>query len=71
VAGSPLVSPATGGFSGVAVHPSGAFLYAAPNDCNDNATSSKYLYGYLIDPNSGNLTAIDGSPFALTETEGC
>ena len=70
VAGSPLVSPAAGGFSGVAVHPSGAFLYASDLNCNDNGPSN-WLYGYLIDPATGVLTAIDGSHFALTGGSGC
>ena len=70
VAGSPLVSPAAGGFSGVAVHPSGAFLYASDLNCNDNGPSN-WLYGYLIDPATGGLTAIDGSPFALPGGSGC
>ena len=70
VAGSPLVSPAAGGFSGVAVHPSGAFLYASDLNCNDNGPSN-WLYGYLIDPAPGGLTAIDGSPFALPGGSGC
>jgi 6-phosphogluconolactonase (cycloisomerase 2 family) len=70
VAGSPLVSPAAGGFSGVAVHPSGAFLYASDLNCNDNGPSN-WLYGYLIDPATGGSTAIDGSPFALPGGSGC
>ena len=61
VTGSPLASPAAGYFSGVAVHPSGAFLYASLNNCVDSGPGN-YLYGFLIDPSSGNLTAIGGSP---------
>jgi 6-phosphogluconolactonase (cycloisomerase 2 family) len=70
VTGSPLASPAAGYFSGVAVHPSGAFLYASLNNCVDSGPGN-YLYGFLIDPSSGNLTAIGGSPFALPVGGGC
>jgi 6-phosphogluconolactonase len=48
------------GASSVAVDPTGKFAYVTSID--DNV--SGYVSGYAIDPNTGALTAISGSPFA-------
>src|SRR5208337_3258649 len=53
VSGSPFGSGID--FSGVAAHPSGAFLYASDNDCVDGGPSN-WRYGYVIDPSTGALT---------------
>lgn len=68
VSGSPFGGAMS--FSGLAAHPSGSFLYASEDDCVDNGPSN-WLYGYVIDPASGALTAIGGSPFALPGGSGC
>jgi hypothetical protein len=69
VPGSPLVS-SDGGFTGLAVHPSGAFLYASNGSCANGTGPT--LYGYIIDPSSGGLTAIGSSPFPFpTPTGNC
>jgi trimeric autotransporter adhesin len=66
LSGSPFVSGT--GFSGLAAHPSGSFLYASDLNCV-NGGPSTWLYGYVIDPSSGALTPIGGSPFALPSPE--
>lgn len=68
VSGSPFGSGIY--FSGLAAHPSGAFLYASDLNCVNNGPSN-WLYGYVIDPSTGALTAIGGSPFALPGGGGC
>lgn len=66
VAGSPGASANV--FRALAVHPSGAFLYASNERCADGTGPT--LYGYLIDPASGALTDIGGSPFAFPGPSG-
>jgi trimeric autotransporter adhesin len=68
VSGSPFGSGLN--ISGVAAHSSGAFLYASENNCVNNGPST-WLHGYVINPSSGALTAITGSPFALPGGSGC
>jgi 6-phosphogluconolactonase (cycloisomerase 2 family) len=70
VSGSPLASTSGANFAGIAAHPSGSFLYATDITCVDGGSSNR-LYGYVIDPSTGALTAIDGSPFALPGSTGC
>jgi 6-phosphogluconolactonase (cycloisomerase 2 family) len=70
VSGSPLASTSGAYFMGIAAHPSGSFLYATDNTCA-NGGSSNRLYGYVIDPSTGALTAIGGSPFTLPGSSGC
>lgn len=68
VSGSPFDSATD--FTGLAVHPSGSFLYASEPACRYTQTSNG-VYGYLIDPSTGALAAIAGSPFALPGEPSC
>jgi 6-phosphogluconolactonase (cycloisomerase 2 family) len=67
VSGSPfptapaLISGQVPGANSVTVDPTGKFLYAAINQGND-------LSGYLINPSTGALTPISGSPFGAGTT---
>jgi len=70
VSGSPLASTSGASFTGIAAHPSGSFLYATDSTCVDGGSSNR-LYGYVIDPSTGALTAIGGSPFTLPGSSGC
>ncbi|MFY9746177.1 MAG: FG-GAP-like repeat-containing protein [Acidobacteriaceae bacterium] len=45
-------------FEGIAMHPSGSFLYASSTGPCENS-----LYGFVLDPSTGTLAAIPGSPF--------
>jgi 6-phosphogluconolactonase len=57
VAGSPFSAPyASGAMIGLAVHPSGKFLYVTD-------FSADVILGFVIDPATGALTPISGSPF--------
>jgi 6-phosphogluconolactonase (cycloisomerase 2 family) len=56
VSGSPFYSATP--FEGIAMHPSGSFLYASSLGPCENS-----LYGFVIDPSTGTLAAIGGSPF--------
>jgi 6-phosphogluconolactonase (cycloisomerase 2 family) len=47
--------------TGIAVDPSGKFLYVAQNPVGTDGSVS----GFSIDPATGNLTALGGSPFGL------
>jgi len=55
VPGSPVTGP--GGVAGSAVTPNGAFLYVADSNAGR-------LYGYAIDPGTGQLTALAGMPLS-------
>jgi len=70
VTGSPFATSSGASFMGVAAHPSGSFLYATDSTCVDSGPQNR-LYGFVIDPSSGALTAIGGSPFALPGGGGC
>lgn len=59
VSGSPFQTP--GGGSALAVTPSGRFLYAP--SLMPGTDSGSGVAGYSIDPNSGSLTPLPGSPF--------
>ena len=59
LAGSPFAAAA--GVYALTIHPSGAFLYAANTTANTNVSS---VTAYGIDPSTGALTSIAGSPFA-------
>lgn len=62
VPGSPYVSGS--GASGMAVSPSGNYLYVANSSAFNNAsTTVGNISGFNINPNSGVLTPISGSPF--------
>ena len=58
ISGSPWLGPENSYEGGLAVDPSGKFLYAA-------ALASPELAGFTIDKSSGALTAIAGSPFSV------
>jgi 6-phosphogluconolactonase (cycloisomerase 2 family) len=70
VTGSPFATSSGASFMGVAAHPSGSFLYATDSTCVDYGPQNR-LYGFVIDPSTGALTAIGGSPFALPSGGGC
>jgi len=70
VTGSPFATGSGASFMGVAAHPSGSFLYATDSTCVDSGPQNR-LYGFVIDPSTGALTAIGGSPFALPSGGGC
>ncbi|PYU79106.1 MAG: hypothetical protein DMG50_24970 [Acidobacteria bacterium] len=59
VPGSPFQVPADNGKSTLAVTPSGRFLYAAESVSGTGRVAA----GYSIDPNTGALTSVPGSPF--------
>ena len=54
--------------SGVAMDPLGVYLYVATEYFGVNAPSE--AFGYTIDPATGNLTPIPGTPFQLSITSG-
>ncbi len=56
----------------VAADPSGTFLYvSAPSDnAHGNQIGRDQLLGYRIDPSTGTLTAVQGSPITLTPNAG-
>lgn len=70
VTGSPFATGSGASFMGVAAHPSGSFLYATDSTCVDSGPQNR-LYGFVIDPSTGALTTIGGSPFALPNGGGC
>lgn len=49
--------------SGLAIDPTGAYLYATVSDPVANGSAA--LYGYKIDSSDGSLTPIDGMPMTL------
>jgi 6-phosphogluconolactonase (cycloisomerase 2 family) len=51
--------------TGVAVDPIGHYLYVNVVDVLGGTLGSSQLYGYSIDATTGELTALDGSPFAI------
>jgi 6-phosphogluconolactonase len=81
IAGSPFA--AGGSLRGVAVDPSGRFAYVAQNSEDDVLGFGRFAYvlnqpfphdepsnvsGYTINPTTGALTAIAGSPFEISQT---
>ena len=55
ISGSPF-GTAFGGLTNVAIHPSGAFVYATQISTLD-------VYAFAVNPNSGALAPVPGSPF--------
>jgi hypothetical protein len=70
VTGSPFATGSGASFSGIATHPSGSFLYATDVTCVDGGSPNR-LYGFVVDPSTGALTAIGGSPFTVPGSSGC
>ncbi len=62
LAGSPYKMMGSNCWS-VAVHPGGRFLYVVDNSGNEDNTAPN-LRAWRIDPDTGALTALDGSPYA-------
>ena len=62
VTGSPFASSKA--FQGLAIDPSGSFLYSVVGE----TSSGRPIYGFAIDANTGALTAMQGSPFAIPTT---
>jgi 6-phosphogluconolactonase (cycloisomerase 2 family) len=56
--GSPFAAPANASVTGLAMHPSGNFLYAA------TGLAANGILAWSVDSTSGILTALPGSPFA-------
>src|SRR6185312_10611192 len=52
----------------LAMHPSGSFVYASMADSNGIATA---MEGYQLNPTSGSLTALSGSPFTAFPFANC
>jgi 6-phosphogluconolactonase len=59
VSGSPFPTTATRLFD-LKIHPRGQFVYSFGQDANSNIAA---LEGFTLDPTSGALTALPGSPF--------
>ncbi len=57
-----LTLPSTPG--GLAIDPLGKFLYVISESVTEGQHA--FLYGYSIDPSTGSLTPIDGTPFQLS-----
>ena len=51
--------------TGVSIDPLGKFLYVDVVNVPGGTLGSSALYGYSIDPTTGSLAALDGSPFSL------
>ncbi len=58
VPGSPVPAPATASIVGFAIHPSGKFLYAT------TGLAANGILAWSVNPTTGALTALPGSPFA-------
>src|SRR5215472_2614918 len=67
VSGSPFFS--TQGFTGLAIHPSGPYLYTVATG-SVTTNPAHYVYGYSINGTSGALTPMQNSPFAIPSEGG-
>lgn len=65
---APFVINGRGGL--LTVDSSGKFLYVGTNSDPSQAKPAGGIAGFLIDPASGTLTAVPGSPFSLPEPPG-
>jgi 6-phosphogluconolactonase (cycloisomerase 2 family) len=59
VLGSPFIPPVNATIGGLAVHPSGKFLYAT------SGMTANGILGWSIDGTTGGLTVLTGSPFQV------
>lgn len=51
--------------TGLALDPMGQFLYLSTQDIPSGTAGASSLYGYTIDPTTGALTALNGSPWSM------
>lgn len=61
IPGSPFTTLVNGGPNGLAIHPNGNFLYIAMT--GSSTTAGTQVVGQVINPSSGALSPIPGSPF--------
>lgn len=66
--GTPLVTAGPAAYAGLTIAGQGTpFLYAVPQT-GPTGNLDSFIYGYQIDPNSGAVTQITGSPFDSVNT---